>query len=45
MKLETELLIAYKLNYITEETYLLFQSNLIELEKMISSFKTKILKE
>ena len=44
-ELETELLIAHKLNYITEETYLLFQNNLIELEKMISSFKIRILNE
>ena len=44
-ELESELLIALKLNYITEETYMLFQNNLIELEKMITSFRIKLLKE
>ncbi len=42
-ELESELLVTRNLNYINEDVYSSFQSNLIEVEKMIIAFRDKLL--
>lgn len=42
LELETILLIAFNLKYLNTDNYNLFQTRIIELEKMISGFKSKL---
>jgi len=38
-ELETELLVSFKLSYIDSKTYVQFQQNLSELQRMLNGFK------